>query len=124
VIILLLRSEQKRGESWTAWSKDLEDFVGGSCKGALDSGIGEFLQVVNGKATAPAFAAGQEISVEAIRESEKLKSFERGNAGQTVLTKVLALLAEAQHDWGSYKKHSKPVFSLPQLFFNRRTCQS
>ena len=47
--------------------------------------------MIDWKVPAPTFAAGRESSVQAVRVRRKLKSFERGNVGQTVLTKMLAL---------------------------------
>ena len=91
VVIKLSCPEQKRSKSWTAWSQRTEDFVGGACKGVIDSCIGELVQMIDWKVPAPTFAAGRQSSVQAVRERRKLKSSERGNAGQTVLTKMLAL---------------------------------
>lgn len=124
MVVHLLRSEQKRGESGTAWSEGLEDFVGGSCEGAVDSCIGEPFQMIDWKATAPKLAAGREGSVQAVRESGKFKCLERGNAGQAVLTKLLALFDEAQDDWGSYEKRGKATLFLPKVLFDWWTRQS
>jgi len=90
----VLCSEQHCSEPQTAWTKGLEDLIGGSCEHKIDSRIKELFHAVGRAGVAPTFAKRHRTSIQAFRKREEFESFQRADAGQTVLTKVLALLTE------------------------------